>query len=234
MLNVNVSSPVLWQTTVVQWAASFSFEGWTFPPQIVIFLHYCLQEFVFLSCINIQPHRQGGCTSETATWSPQEAARSHWAVISRVSQWLSLSLVSLGFWQLVECCCSEGQLWSTNPGWVKSWNITSCLLTRLPFSRNSWHIYESPSFFPHPLLHLREVYFKGTLFRDISLEVSHSMRRAAACPSLIETIRTLHTENDANKLWLCNAKYITTFLALGAFSSCFPYNISGCFHSRDI
>lgn len=63
--------------------------------------------------------------------------------------------------QLVECCGSEGQLWWTNPGWVKTWNIILCPLTRLPFSRNSWHIYESPSFFPHPFCFLEKCGLKG-------------------------------------------------------------------------
>lgn len=126
-----------------------------------LFLHYCLQELLFLSCINIHPHRQGGCTSETATWSPQEAAWSHWGATSRVFQWLSLSLVSLGFCTAGGVLLQSGSAIRTNPGWVKSWNIISCLLTRFPFSRNSWHIYESPSCFPHPFCFLEKCGLKG-------------------------------------------------------------------------
>lgn len=222
MSNVNVSSPVLWQTTAVQCAASFSFEGSAFLP--------LLSPRVCLSLLHLYTASQTGRLHFWNCHMKSSGGWSHWEAISRVFQWLSLSLVSLGFcaawWSAatVKVSYDERTLDGLKAGvsWqgFPSLEIHGTFMNLLP---------SSPPF----LLH-REVWFKGTLFRDILLEVSHSTHRATACSSLIETKRTLHTENYANKLQLCNAKYITNFLAPVAFSSCFSYNISGCFHSWDI
>lgn len=48
------------------------------------------------------------------------------------------------------------------------------------------------------------------------------MCRAAACPSLIETIGTLHTENDANKTSFTMQNISQPFLLLLPFLSVFP------------
>lgn len=150
MLNVNVSSPVLWQTMMVQWAASFSFEGWTFPPLLspgacLSLLHqYTASQAGRLHFWNCQLESSGGSL---------KPLRSHQQGFPVIITLLGLSASGV--------LLQSGSAIRTNPGWVKSWNIISCLLTRFPFSRNSWHIYESPSCFPHPFCFLEKCGLKG-------------------------------------------------------------------------